>query len=321
MMMPHATTHVAKLDSASWHPSKQIDYTKVPYRQARERPCEGVITSAKLDGNVISGIDGRSANVQKFGSSGRIGGIPSRCHRRTVAQGDVEGDSDVDDWQERKGAAKLKTLIKCVAHSPPNKNLPLTQLAPESPGGWSRGEDSESDHSTCVNWEGKRVPGHQINRKDAISKAQADEGDLIDVDTKEEPSWNYSVNAPTDGIFPRDMAREEIAESWEEVFAAKVKEIAWLYELGCFKQWPRWRSDNTIDARWVITWKMVEGNVGIKCRFIVRGFKDKCQDLDIYAGTTSRSGQRLVNAVSAEEPGFILFSFDLSQVFAKRYDI
>ena len=62
---------------------------------------------------------------------------------------------------------------------------------------------------------------------------------------------------------------------------------------------------------------MIEGNVGIKCRLIVRGFKDRFQVFDIYAGATSRSGQRLVNAVAVGSPGFILSSFDVSQAFAK----
>ena len=47
------------------------------------------------------------------------------------------------------------------------------------------------------------------------------------------------------------------------------------------------------------------------------GFKDKFQDLDTYAGTTSRSGQRIANAVAAGNKDFILFSFDVSQAFAK----
>ena len=62
---------------------------------------------------------------------------------------------------------------------------------------------------------------------------------------------------------------------------------------------------------------MIEGNVGVKCRLTVRGFKDKFQHLDTYAGTTSCSGQRIVNADAAENEGFILFSFDVSQAFAK----
>ena len=63
----------------------------------------------------------------------------------------------------------------------------------------------------------------------------------------------------------------------------------------------------------------MECNVGAKCRLTVRGFNDKFQDLDTYAGTTSRSGQRIVNAVGAENDKFILFSFDVSQAFAKGW--
>ena len=61
---------------------------------------------------------------------------------------------------------------------------------------------------------------------------------------------------------------------------------------------------------------MIEGSVGVKCRLAVPVFKDKFQDLDTYVSTTSRSGQRLANAVAAENKYFILFSFDVSQAFA-----
>ena len=113
------------------------------------------------------------------------------------------------------------------------------------------------------------------------------------------------------------MTREEITANWEDVKQAKIKKIKGRYDLCCFQRHPRAESHNIIDARWVITWKMIEGNVGVNCRFIVRGFKDKFQDFDTYAGTISRSGQRLVNAVAAEIEDFILFSFDVSQAFAK----
>ena len=72
-----------------------------------------------------------------------------------------------------------------------------------------------------------------------------------------------------------------------------------------------------IDARWVIIWKVIDGNVGVKCRLTVRGIKNEFQDLDTYAGTTSRSGRRFVNAVAAGNENFILFSFDLTKAFAK----
>ena len=64
---------------------------------------------------------------------------------------------------------------------------------------------------------------------------------------------------------------------------------------------------------------MIEGNVGVKCRFIVRGFRGQFQDFHIYVGASSRSGQRLVNAVVFENGDFILFSFYVSQAFAKGY--
>ena len=57
--------------------------------------------------------------------------------------------------------------------------------------------------------------------------------------------------------------------------------------------------------------------MGVECRFIVRGFKDTFQDFDTYAGTISRSGQRIVNAVAAGNEYFILSSCDVSQAFAK----
>ena len=41
------------------------------------------------------------------------------------------------------------------------------------------------------------------------------------------------------------------------------------------------------------------------------------QELETYVGTTSRHGQRIVNAIAAENPEWVLFSFDVSQAFAK----
>ena len=115
----------------------------------------------------------------------------------------------------------------------------------------------------------------------------------------------------------RGMAMEEIEANWQDVNKAKVKEINGLFDLGCFQRYPRAKSHNIIDARWVITWRAIEGNVGAKCRLTVRGFTGQFQDLDTYVGTTRRSGQRIANAVAAENEDFILFSFDVSQAFAK----
>ena len=136
--------------------------------------------------------------------------------------------------------------------------------------------------------------------------------------TKDETNWDYLTPPAETGKLHRDMTREEINENWEDVSVAKVKKITGPYELGCFKRWPKHRSDNIIDVKWVVTWKRIEGNVGIKCKLTIKNFKDKSQDLDTYARTTSRSGQRLINAAAAESPDVILVSFGVSQTFAKR---
>ena len=113
------------------------------------------------------------------------------------------------------------------------------------------------------------------------------------------------------------MIKQQVADNLKEASAATVKEISGLYDLGCFRRWPRFKSKNIINARWVTIWKMIEGTVGVKCRLAVRGFNDTFHDLDIYVGTTSRIGQRFANAIAAENLEFTLFSFDVSQAFAK----
>ena len=66
-----------------------------------------------------------------------------------------------------------------------------------------------------------------------------------------------------------------------------------------------------------MTWKTIDGKKGIKCRLTMRGFKDRTTDLETFAGTASRCGQRVVNTMAAQEDTFELWSFDVSQAFAK----
>ena len=113
------------------------------------------------------------------------------------------------------------------------------------------------------------------------------------------------------GKIPRDLTWEEIIADPLPITAGKLKEIQGLYDFGCFERCPWARCRNIIDARPVATWKMVDGVLSIKCRLAARGFNDKMQQLEKYAGTTLRSGQRLVNVVVA------LFSLDVPQAFAK----
>ena len=145
-----------------------------------------------------------------------------------------------------------------------------------------------------------------IDRRKGLTDAPPNEGDILDLPRSRGPG----------GKFFRDMAVDEIKEDYQEVRKAKIREMVGFYDLGCFKRWFRHRVHNAIDARWVATWKMTKTNVGVKRRFAVRGFKDKFQDLDVYAGTICMSGQRCAKAVAAEHPDIILFSFDVSQFSA-----
>ena len=74
-----------------------------------------------------------------------------------------------------------------------------------------------------------------------------------------------------EGKLPRDMITAEVVANWQDVNKAGVKEINGLYDFGCFQRCPRAKAHNIIDARWVITWKMVEGSVGVNGRFAVMG--------------------------------------------------
>jgi hypothetical protein len=49
----------------------------------------------------------------------------------------------------------------------------------------------------------------------------------------------------------------------------------------------------------------------------MRGFKDREEGVETFAGTTSRTGQRITNTAIVQDPDFVLFSFDVSQAFAK----
>ena len=81
---------------------------------------------------------------------------------------------------------------------------------------------------------------------------------------------------------PRDVTKEEITANWQEVNKAKINEINGFVDLGDFQRYFRNTALNIIGARWVIIWKMIESNVGAKCRLTIRGFNDRFQ----YFGPT-----------------------------------
>ena len=175
------------------------------------------------------------------------------------------------------------------------------------------GTSSREGEETFISWQkefAQRTSVDHRHWRTDFAESLLDEGKPLDGAT------SIYLTVP-EGKLLRDMTKEEVLANWQDVSKAQVKEINGLYDLGCFQRFPRTRAHDIIDARWVITWKMIGGDSGVKCKLTVRGFKDKCQDFDTYAGATSRAGQRIVNAVAAESEHFILFSFDVSQAFAK----
>lgn len=325
----------SKLDVKIWLPQFIKDQPKIQSKAANERPTEGIITVCKPNKNKnlahqpIAKVESRKTLTHKFGNRGSADG-GNWCLQHTDAVGDsvkkvtAHGrgnrggdDSDADGWDERREATKFRAKVRnLVAKSPHFNKIADAIPVLDSP------ESGRTQHSPGLvgdsgvlwhNWKQELVDSNQIDWREEILKADEDEGSLIPEDSQE-----AYLNALADtGKLPRDMTREEILDNWQDVSKAKVKEITGLYDLGCFKRCPRHISKNIIDARWAIIWKMIDGAVGVKCRFIVRGFKDMFQDFDTYVGTTSRSGQRLVNAVAAEYKELLLVSFDVSQAFAK----
>ena len=110
--------------------------------------------------------------------------------------GNNDDDSGVYDWFARKQATRGKRIAN-VANSPPNKHAAFTKPIADSPGSWAQ-----------------------------------EEPDVLDVDVVD-VLWGYLTSFTCE--FIRDATKHEIAENWVDVSKADVKDIAGLYELGCFE--------------------------------------------------------------------------------------
>ena len=100
---------------------------------------------------------------------------------------------------------------------------------------------------------------------------------------------------------------------------ARLKELKTWHQLKCFSRKQRRHARNIIDTRWVLKFKWVEENGKqvriIRARLTVRGFKDSGKaDVDRYAGTSSRSSQKIVCS-EAVCRGWEIISADISKAF------
>ena len=117
------------------------------------------------------------------------------------------------------------------------------------------------------------------------------------------------------------ISREEALKHDKECNQAMLDELKRWLNLGAFERVSEKHAGNVIDARWVLKWKVVNGERIIQARLVVRGFKDlQAAQLSTFAGTTTRWGQRLVNSVAAQH-GWPLFTADVSQAFLMGADL
>ena len=129
----------------------------------------------------------------------------------------------------------------------------------------------------------------------------------------------------------------EVKEHHKEVEAAMLKELHTWAKLNCFSRKKRAVARNIIDTHWVIKWKWdhdavdVDASIGgrgsaetngksgakrtIRARLTVRGFKDHDRnDIDRYAGTSSRSSQKVLVS-EAVLRGWDIATADISKAF------
>lgn len=142
----------------------------------------------------------------------------------------------------------------------------------------------------------------------------ADDVLIYKVDSNGKETVNIKASGARDN---RELDRNEKIQFKSQIDSQKLAELRGLVELTCFQHIPRRQARNLGDARWVTTWRIKpEGHV-IKCRITRHGFKDRQSDLETFAGTATRCGQRLVNSIVSMEDDCQLFSIDVTKAFTK----
>ena len=113
------------------------------------------------------------------------------------------------------------------------------------------------------------------------------------------------------------LSIDEVRQHQAECDKAMLDELQRWNNLKAFERMPKALAHNVVDSRWVLKWKEVNGKRIIQARLVVRGFKDlQASQLNTFAGTTTRWGQRLVNSVAAQHR-WPLFTADVSQAFLR----
>ena len=114
-----------------------------------------------------------------------------------------------------------------------------------------------------------------------------------------------------------NLTPEDIKTHWKDVCIAMQTELNTWVKLRCISRKLRKNARNIIDTRWVLRWKWEiptsdattqSGNKQavktIRARLTIRGFKDVDKnDIDRYAGTSSKMSQKLIVSEAAARDG------------------
>ena len=150
-------------------------------------------------------------------------------------------------------------------------------------------------------------------------------------DSPAPPGTHYRLRVYTSSIkravVERDidiLSPSDYKQHAQAVQTATKEELDTWIKHKCFERKPRRGARNVLDVRWVGKWKKVpcksdpsKNSRVIRMRLTLRGFKDMdALDLETYAGTSTRTSQRIVTSEAACR-GWDLTAIDVKKAFLK----
>ena len=111
-----------------------------------------------------------------------------------------------------------------------------------------------------------------------------------------------------------NLTAQDVRDNWSLVEAAIRKEIKSFVDLETFEPIKRFLAENVCSSRWVHKFKLVDGTRIVKSRLTIRGFEDLATEVNTFASTASRWGQRIILSVCVQR-AWVLFCWDVSSAF------
>lgn len=111
------------------------------------------------------------------------------------------------------------------------------------------------------------------------------------------------------------LTDQEVRENAQAVFQAMLDELLTWNSFKCFKRIPKGETKCVIDCKWVLKWKVKNGERKIRARLCLRGFKETGADGESnYSATATRLSQRILVSEAALR-GWVLASTDVPKAF------